>query len=337
MSTSAATPVLELREVGVSVNKNGTSIPLVRDGTLTIGAGEVVCLVGESGSGKSVLARTIMGLTQRDSAMSVTGSILFEGRELVGESEPRFRALRGNQMSMIFQEPLSSLDPVYSIESQLREAVRRAAGTHPEGIRAHMIDLLASVGIRDGDRVLRSYPFQLSGGMCQRVMIAMGLAGRPRLLIADEPTTALDVTIQAQILDLIDDIRRERDMSMLMVTHDMGVAARLADRIAVMYAGRIVENGTPDQIFSSPQHPYTQGLLACIPTLDGPRRSLLPTIGGSVPHPSALPTGCAFNPRCVRASDQCATVDPPLAETAGRATACWHPGLASAETLVSAS
>ncbi|WP_192498605.1 ABC transporter ATP-binding protein [Ornithinimicrobium pratense] len=310
----------------VEVRKNGRSIALVREGSLAIGAGEIVCLVGESGSGKSVLARTIMGLTQRDRAMSVSGSLRYDGQELIGMPENRFRALRGTEMSMIFQEPMSSLDPVYTVESQLRESLVRAGAKVEGGMRPHMERLLADVGIRDGDRVLRSYPFQLSGGMCQRVMIAMGLAGKPRLLIADEPTTALDVTIQAQILDLVEHVRRERDMSMLLVTHDMGVAARLADRIAVMYAGRVVEYGTPPEIFDSGQHPYTRGLLACIPSLAGERRTILPTIGGAVPHPSQLPSGCAFHPRCPMATAKCAELDPPLAPVAGRDTACWHPG-----------
>ncbi len=329
MTTS---PLLELDGVRVDVRKNGSSIPLVREGSLAIGAGEIVCLVGESGSGKSVLARTIMGLTQRDRGMTVSGSVRYDGRELVGLSESKFRALRGTEMSMIVQEPLSSLDPVYTVESQLRESLARA-GAPTGSARDTMITLLADVGIRDGERVLRSYPFQLSGGMCQRVMIAMGLAGKPRLLIADEPTTALDVTIQAQILDLVEHVRRERDMSMLLVTHDMGVAARLADRIAVMYAGRVVEYGTPAQIFEDGQHPYTRGLLACIPSLTGERRSILPTIGGSVPHPSRLPSGCAFHPRCPLATDRCAESDPPLEPVAGRDTACWHPGRVQEATI----
>lgn len=317
--------LLKVRDINISVPTEGGEITIVRGSSLDINAGEVVCLVGESGSGKSVLARTLMGLTQRRDSMRVTGSIQFGDLELVEASESKFRSLRGTEMSMIFQEPMSSLDPVYTVGTQLQEAMRRTQRTSSKEEHKQAIRALKNVGIQDAERVLRSYPFELSGGMCQRVGIAMGLIGAPSLLIADEPTTALDATIQAQILDLMDDERRERNMAMLMVTHDFGVAATVADRIAVMYAGRIVETGTPEELLDDPQHPYTQGLLSCVPPLDGPRLKKLPTIPGSVPNPSELPSGCAFSPRCPRATEECQDIDPPLEVVQGRPVACWHP------------
>ncbi|HEY0215826.1 MAG TPA: ABC transporter ATP-binding protein [Cellulomonas sp.] len=323
--TGSVPPLLSVRDLRVSVRVGDQDVPLLRDGTFTVEHGQVVCLVGESGSGKSVLARTVMGLTQRDASMTVSGSVRLEGAELVGRPEAELRELRGRQLSMIFQEPMSSLDPVYSVRSQMREAVRRRRHLRGPALDAHLVELLRRVGINDGARVLDRHPFELSGGMCQRVMIAMGLAGEPQLLIADEPTTALDVTIQAQILDLVEDLQDRAAMSMLMVTHDMGVAARVADRIVVMYAGRIVEDGTPEQIFRAPRHPYTRGLLSCMPTLHGPRRHLLTSIPGSVPSPAQLPGGCAFHPRCPLATSRCAGEDPALEARPDGAVACWHP------------
>ncbi|CAM3703517.1 ABC transporter ATP-binding protein [Occultella aeris] len=326
MTTTTARTMLALTGLRVDVDRHGTAIPLVRDATLQVRAGEIVCLVGESGSGKSVTARTIMGLTQLNPRMSVGGSAVFDGDELFDLGAERMRRLRGRELAMVFQEPLSSLDPVWNIDSQLREGLRRRERVSQKAETARLLEALAEVGIHDGARVLRSYPHQLSGGMCQRVMIAMALLARPKLLIADEPTTALDVTIQAQILELIDKLRRDEDMSVLLVTHDMGVAADLADRVVVMYAGRVVEDASPRDAFARSAHPYTKGLLACIPPMIGTRPGQLPAIPGTVPDPSNLPSGCSYHPRCPRASERCTVEDPPLAMVAGTAVACWRPG-----------
>ncbi|TNC22363.1 ABC transporter ATP-binding protein [Amycolatopsis alkalitolerans] len=318
-----AGPLLTLD--GVRVTLRGSGVDLVRDATLDVGAGETVCLVGESGSGKSVTARTILGLTRRDPAFAVQGRITLAGRNLAEAGDGELRRLRGREMAMVFQEPLSALDPVFTVAAQLSEALRREGRSSRRAERARMRELLGEVGISDAGRVLRSYPYQLSGGMCQRVMIAMALACSPKLLIADEPTTALDVTVQAQILDLIDRLRSDTGMSVLLVTHDLGVAAEVADRVAVMYAGRVVEVGEPAQIFGGPRHPYTAGLLACIPPLEGERPGRLPDIPGGVPEPGRLPAGCAFQPRCARALDRCGTEDPPLVTAGPVPTACWNP------------
>lgn len=318
-------PLLEVDQVSVTLHRPGaSSLPLVREATLDVRPGEIVVLVGESGSGKSVTVRTIMGLMQLDADIEVGGSVRIDGKEV--STDDQFAALRGRDLAMVFQEPMSSLDPVFTVGSQLSEALRRRERLSPSAERDRMRELLRDVGITDPDRVLRSYPHQLSGGMCQRVMIAGALAARPRLLLADEPTTALDVTIQAQILDLIDRLRAETGMAVLLVTHDLGVAAEVADHVAVMYAGRVVETASPQTIFSEAAHPYTQGLLASIPLITGPRPERLHAIQGSVPDPSHLPSGCAFHPRCPRADEGCAAEDPPLIDIGPTKAACWHPG-----------
>ena len=317
--------ILAVDDLTVTLDRGDRDVDLIRHVGFEVRAGEIVTLVGESGSGKSVTSRTIMGLMQQNRNITATGSIRFDGQELVGHPEIT-RKLRGTELAMVFQEPLSSLDPVFPIEDQMREGLRRANGkSSKQAERAKMTELLTEVGIRDTERVLNSFPHQLSGGMCQRVMIASALSSSPRLLIADEPTTALDVTIQAQILELIDRLRDENDMSVLLVTHDMGVAADLADRVVVMYAGRVVEDAFPRDIFTAAQHPYTDGLLGCIPPISGERMELLPAIPGSVPDPSRLPGGCALNPRCQFASDKCREQDPPLLRLQNSYAACWHP------------
>ena len=318
--------LLSLDGVSVGLHRQGSVLPLVRDATLQVRTSEIVCLVGESGSGKSVTARTIMGLMQLDPAVEVGGSLTFDGIDPTVGDAP-FDRLRGRDMAMVFQEPMSSLDPVFTVGSQLSESIRRRERLSKQAEAARQRELLVEVGINDPERVLRSYPHQMSGGMCQRVMIAAALAARPRLLLADEPTTALDVTIQAQILELIDRLRREAEMAVLLVTHDMGVAADIADRVAVMYAGRVVEDADPQSVFEQPAHPYTRGLLACIPPMEGTREPVLPAIPGGVPDPSRLPSGCAFHPRCPEAVDRCSTEDPPLARVAQGRAACWRPGV----------
>ncbi|WP_099566329.1 ABC transporter ATP-binding protein [Microbacterium sediminis] len=317
--------LLRIEDLEVTVHKQQGPVSLVRETSFEVREGEIVCLVGESGSGKSVTARTIMGLTQLDDNMEVTGRILLGDEDLVALPADRVRRLRGRDLTMVFQEPLSSLDPVYTVDFQLREALRRRERLGRRAERDRLVSALREVGIHDGDRVLQSYPHQLSGGMCQRVMIAMALLGRPRLLIADEPTTALDVTVQAQILDLIDRLRREEGMAVLLVTHDMGVAADLADRVIVMYAGQVVEDAAPRDIFARPAHPYPAGLLASIPPMIRERPARLPAIPGPVPDPSALPSGCSFHPRCSFATEACLTTRPAAREIDGRQVACWNP------------
>jgi oligopeptide/dipeptide ABC transporter ATP-binding protein len=317
-------PALSVDGLAVTLHRGDGEVPLVRESTFDVGRGELVTLVGESGSGKSVTARAVMGLLHRRRGLTVSGSVRLHGEELLGRPAAEVRALRGRELAMIFQEPMGSLDPVFTIEDQMREAVRRRERSSRRAERARLVELLGRVGIADPERCLRQYPHQLSGGMCQRVMIAMALAARPEVLIADEPTTALDLTIQAQILGLLEELRRETGAAVLLITHDMGVAAQVADRIAVMYAGRVVETGTPEEVFDAPAHPYTEGLLSCIPAMEGARERLLRALPGSVPDPSQLPTGCAFHPRCGWADDKCREQDPPLAPVDDRPVACWH-------------
>lgn len=318
--------LLSVRGLGVSLNGSGRgSVRLVRDATFSIAPGEVCCLVGESGSGKSVTALALMGLIQRQPGISASGKAWFAGIDLLSLPETEMRALRGREMAMVFQEPMTYLDPIFTVQDQLQEAVRRRERLRSVAERARMRELLTTVGIHDPDRILRQHPHQMSGGMCQRVMLAMALAARPRLLLADEPTTAIDATLQVQVIALIDHLRETTGMSVLLVTHDMGVAAEIADRVVVMYAGRVVEQGTPEELFHHPRHPYTQGLLASIPRVVGRRTRLLPSVRGSVPEPARLPAGCAFHPRCPLAEDRCREQDPPLEEdTTGRAVACWR-------------
>ncbi len=276
-------------------------VPAADDVSLTIERGETLALVGESGSGKSVTALSIMGLVSPPGRI-VAGRISFAGRELRTPGEAA--ALRGSQMAMIFQDPMTSLNPVFTVGEQIAEALRRHKGLSSRQAWQQAVEALASVAIPDPARRARQYPHEMSGGMRQRVMIAMALSCNPQLLIADEPTTALDVTIQAQILELIAVQQRERNLGVLLITHDLGVVAQVAHRAAVMYAGRIVETAPVEILFSRPQHPYTQGLLASVPRL-GRQEARLPTIEGVVPKLTALPPGCAFAPRCPEAQPAC--------------------------------
>ncbi|MCS7079107.1 MAG: ABC transporter ATP-binding protein [Chloracidobacterium sp.] len=273
----------------------------VDDVSFVIERGETLALVGESGSGKSVTALSIMGLVSPPGRI-VAGCMQFNGRDLRTAAD--WMALRGSQMAMIFQDPMTSLNPVFTVGEQIAEALRRHKGLSARQAWRQAVDALASVAIPDPARRAKQYPHELSGGMRQRVMIAMALSCNPQLLIADEPTTALDVTIQAQILELIAVQQRERNLGVLLITHDLGVVAQVADRAAVMYAGRIVEAASVETLFTRPQHPYTQGLLASVPRL-GRRESRLPTIEGSVPKLTELPPGCAFAPRCPEVEPDC--------------------------------
>ena len=278
---------------------------------LTIAPGEILGIVGESGSGKSVTALAIMGLLPRPPARIVGGRILFDGVDVLTRSERQMRRLRGPGIGMVFQEPMSSLNPVFTIGDQIGETLRAHERLGPAARRARSIALLDRVGIPSAARRLDDYPHQMSGGQRQRVMIAIALACNPRLLIADEPTTALDVTIQAQILDLLLELRAERGMGVMLITHNMGVVAETADRVLVMYSGRVVEQSPAATLFDQPAHPYTSGLLACVPSLEADLHRLQ-AIPGSLPDPARRPHGCRFAPRCALHIPACDAAMPPM-------------------------
>jgi oligopeptide/dipeptide ABC transporter ATP-binding protein len=314
-------PLLEVRDLRVSFFTPRGEVRAVDGVSFTIDEGETFGLVGESGCGKSVTALSLLRLLDGNGRI-VGGDIVFAGRRLLALSEEEMRSLRGDQIAMVFQEPMTSLNPVFTVGYQIGEVLEVHRGMSRKQARAEAIELLRLVEIPEPERRVDAYPHQLSGGMRQRVMIAMALACRPRLLIADEPTTALDVTIQAQILDLLAHLQEQFGMAVLFVTHDLGIVAERARRVAVMYAGRIVEEAETATLFRNPLHPYTRGLLRSIPRL-GMRVRRLAAIPGSVPDPLALPSGCRFRDRCTYAVARCAEIDPQL-EPFGdsRAVAC---------------
>jgi len=331
-SPSAPPPVLEVRGLSVTFRTRAGPVPAVRDVDLTIAPGELVALLGESGSGKSVTARAVMGLCPPNA--TVTADRLRLGdTDLLSTTDGELRRIRGSRMSLVFQDALSALNPVLSIGDQIGELFREHRGESRRAARAHAVQLLGQVGIPDPARRVGDYPHQFSGGMRQRILIAMAIALRPELVIADEPTTALDVTVQAQILELLDRLRREAasaeaggqdgpGMGVLLITHDLGVVSEVADRVAVMYAGRIVESGDADEVLGRPGHPYTEALLRSVPRADLRGRDLA-VIPGTPPSPSRLPDGCPFHPRCGWAVDTCRTVRPePATLAGGRVTAC---------------
>ena len=283
----------------------------IEDVSLAIAPGEILGVVGESGSGKSVTALSVMGLLPEPAARLVSGRVVFEGQVLTTLSEQRLRRLRGPGIGMIFQEPMTSLNPVFPIGDQITETLQAHGERDSRKRRDRAVEMLERVGIPSAAKRLRDYPHQLSGGQRQRVMIAMALACRPRLLIADEPTTALDVTIQAGILDLILDLRDQLGMGVLLITHNMGVIAEVADRVAVMYAGRIIEQAPVEALFAAPAHPYTRALLGCVPSLDD-HRPRLAAIPGALPDPRARPPGCRYAPRCPLHTEPCDAATPPL-------------------------
>lgn len=320
-------PLLSVRGLRVTERSEAGSRDLVRDVSFDVGEGKIVCVVGESGSGKSLSVKAVMGLLADNSRLETAGSVIFDGRDLLAMTPQQQRGLRGRDIAMVFQEPLSSLDPVMRVGRQVAEAVQRAEPTRGRQATSRVLELFGQVGLPDVDRVARAYPHQLSGGMCQRVMIAMALASRPRLLIADEPTSALDVTVQAQLLDLLSRLRAETAMSILLVTHDLGVAATIADTVTVMYAGRTAEVGLTRQLLERPRHPYTAGLLGSVPRLGqsrGTTKGRLAAIAGTVPEPGRLPAGCAFAPRCPRVVERCRSEDPALEWRDDGAVACWE-------------
>jgi peptide/nickel transport system ATP-binding protein len=306
--TPGVTPLLEVSGLRVSFATEDGTVQAVDGVSFSVGPGEVVAIVGESGSGKSVTAMTLMGLTRGPNAR-FEGSATFDGIELVTANDAQLRRVRGAGIAMVFQDPMSSLDPVYRVGAQIVEQIR----VHDRQISKakaldRAVELMERVGVPRAAERLRSYPHEFSGGMRQRVMIAMALSCSPKLLIADEPTTALDVTIQAQILDELRQLRTETGAGIILVTHDLGVVADIADRVIVMYAGRVVEQGTLDEIFYDPQHPYTWGLLGSITRIDSDRSQRLPAIAGLPPSLMSPPKGCHFRPRCPHAFDRCTEV-----------------------------
>jgi oligopeptide/dipeptide ABC transporter ATP-binding protein len=318
--------LLELRGLTTAFQTARGEISAIEDISFELNAGEILGIVGESGSGKSVTALTIMGLLPQPPARIAAGSVRFAGEELTTASPNRMEKIRGAGISMVFQEPMTSLNPVFTIGEQIMETVRAHERMSASAQRERAIEMLDRVGIPSATERLNDYPHQLSGGQRQRVMIAMSLACRPKLLIADEPTTALDVTIQAQVLDLLMDLRDELGMAIMIITHNMGVIAEVADRVLVMYAGRIVEQSPAADLFDAPQHPYTKGLLACVPTLQQDRHRLI-AIPGSLPEPARRPPGCRFAPRCSYRIEACRTAIPPLVvQREDRAVACIRAG-----------
>jgi oligopeptide/dipeptide ABC transporter ATP-binding protein len=317
--------LLEVRDLSVQFETEDGVVQAVDGVSFQVEKGETLGIVGESGCGKSVANLTILGLT-RGPRTAISGSAVFEGDDLVDAGDAGLQRVRGNEIAMIFQDPLSSLHPFYRVGDQLTEAIQAHREVSDRDANQQAIDLLELVGVPAPERRVEDYPHEFSGGMRQRAMIAMALANEPKLLIADEPTTALDVTTQAQIIQLLERLQGELGMAVIMITHDLGVIAETADRVLVMYAGRIVEQGTLEEIFYDPQHPYTWGLLGSLTRLDRPRPERLPQIRGAPPSLLAPPEGCHFRPRCPHAFDNCTQV-PPLESRLPDATAhldrCW--------------
>ena len=316
-------PLLSVRDLRTVFYMEDGAAPAVDGVSFDLREGETLGLVGESGCGKSVTSLSIMRLVPPP-GRTEGGRVLFEGRDLLALDEGAMRRVRGNRVAMIFQEPMTSLNPAFTCGDQIDEAIRLHLGLDARAARERTVDLLRRAGIPAPEQRADEYPHRLSGGMRQRVMIAMALSCNPSLLIADEPTTALDVTIQAQILDLLKRLQASAGMAVLLITHDLGVIAEVADRVAVMYAGRIVEQADAASLFRTPRHPYTRGLLASRPRL-AERRDRLEAIPGAVPDPARFPPGCRFHPRCPLADDRCRGEAPSLMEAApGHAVACWN-------------
>jgi peptide/nickel transport system ATP-binding protein len=322
-AVAAARPLLEVRDLRTHLFTKRGVVPAVNGINFQAMPSQCVGIVGESGSGKSMTALTLMRLLPPIGRI-VTGDIILEGEGLLAKSEDEMRHIRGNRMSMIFQEPMTSLNPVFTVGDQIAETLMLHQRLDRRAALARAVEMLRRVGIPDPDQRIRNYPHQMSGGMRQRVMIAIALSCNPRVLIADEPTTALDVTIQAQILDLLHQLREEMHTTIILITHDLGVIAELADQVIVMYAGRIVERADVATLFARPGHPYTEGLLQAMPSLTETSHRLR-TIEGTVPSPAAMPAGCPFHPRCPYVRDLCRKHEPPLLDIGnGQMAACWR-------------
>jgi oligopeptide/dipeptide ABC transporter ATP-binding protein len=322
VSSSALLSISDLR---VGFQTEGGLVQAVDGVSFEVGSGEVLAIVGESGSGKSVTAQTIMGLTRSPNSR-IEGSVKLDGEELTDADDATMRRLRGEKIGMVFQDPMTSFNPVYRIGDQIVEAIRAHRGHDVADPRARVVELFEAVGIPNPGRRVDDYPHEFSGGMRQRAMIAMALALEPEVLIADEPTTALDVTIQAQILELLESLNRQRGLATILITHDLAVVAEVADRVLVMYAGRVVEEGALEEIFYDPQHPYTWGLLGSLTRLDRPRPKRLPQISGAPPSLLDLPEGCSFRTRCPHEFRRCSEMpglEARLPEAPGHRDRCW--------------
>ena len=318
-------PLLEIRELKVIFPARKGMLCAVDGVNMTIHPGEIVGVVGESGSGKSVMSQSVLRLREYDSAVEYEGEILFEGQNLLALSQKEMRRIRGNRVSVIFQDPMTSLSPVHTVGKQMSEVLILHKKLSKKDTMARCLELLKLTGIPNPADCLKKYPFELSGGMQQRVMIAMALACEPKLLIAEEPTTALDVTIQEQILNLIAELNEQLGMSVLLITHDLGAVAQLCHSVRVMYLGNLVEEAETEELFAQPLHPYTQGLLSCIPRLDSARGEPLPIIEGVVPPLSQVPQGCHFCTRCPYADGRCRSENPPSVEARpNHFVKCWR-------------
>ena len=320
-------PLLAVDNLRVAFSGRRGQAMVLNGVDFTLHRGETLCVVGESGCGKSMTALALLGLIPMPPGRVKDGRILFQGEDLLKASPDRMREVRGNRISMIFQEPMTSLNPVFTVGDQIAESLRLHRGMDKKAAHERAIAMLRQVGIPAPERRIDEYPHQLSGGMRQRVMIAIALACEPDILIADEPTTALDVTVQAQIFDLLRELQRDKGTAIVLITHDMGAVAEMADRVIVMYAGRVIEQGTTDEVIGDPQHPYTRGLIACLPELGSSQlgeRVELQEIAGVVPSIWELGSGCAFRERCPHVHARCADVPPLFSAHGGRhAAACW--------------
>ncbi|MGN7455239.1 ABC transporter ATP-binding protein [Paenibacillus pasadenensis] len=331
-----ARKILEVNEMSAGFLVNKEIVKATDRISFNVEEGKTLCIVGESGSGKSVTSLAIMRLIDYAGGAILEGDITFNGASLPAKDQDEMRRIRGNQIAMIFQDPMSALNPVFTVGDQIAESLRLHQNKSDKDAMKEAVELLRQVGIPSPEVRAKQYPHELSGGMCQRVVIAIALACRPQLLIADEPTTALDVTVQAQILDLLQSLQKETGMAIILITHDMGVAAEVADRIVVMYAGGIMEEGSVEEIFAKPSHPYTVGLLKSIPGFEANDGNELYTIKGTIPRINQLPTGCRFHPRCEHAMDICRNQEPGFFQLGqDHKAACWLFEEHAAESKVS--
>ncbi|MBU8917508.1 ABC transporter ATP-binding protein [Bacillus sp. FJAT-29953] len=316
-------PLLEVNQIQIAFESDKEEVISVEEVSFSVNPGETIGIVGESGCGKSVTSLSIMGLLGKNGKVN-KGQILFGEEDLTKVSNQRIRDIRGNEISMIFQEPMTSLNPVFTIGNQMIEGIKLHLKMNPKAAKEYAVEMLKKVGIPRANEIMKEYPHALSGGMRQRVMIAMALACKPKLLIADEPTTALDVTIQAQILELMKTLQKESNTAIMLITHDLGVIAETADRVIVMYAGQVVEEADVFTLFKEPKHPYTQGLMASIPHLEYESEQRLASIPGSVPSIKHMPAGCRFHTRCPYATERCEQEQPRLKDVqAGHKVRCW--------------
>lgn len=326
MTASPGRPLLEVRDLHTYIGSSRGTVRAVDGVTLKVDSGEAIGVVGESGSGKSVMARSIMGINPRQAVS--TGQVIFQGRDLLQLKQKEREEIWGKQIAMVFQDPGRSLNPVVRVERQMTEGMRRHLGLSKSEAHTRALNLLKEVGVPDPEKRLRNYPHELSGGMRQRVVIAIALACEPDMLIADEPTTALDVTIQRQILDLLRRVQTERGMSLMLISHDLAVVAGRTDKVAVMYSGKMAEAGSTRRVFELPQHRYTRALLGATPTIDHERHAPLNLIRGSLPNPTDPPRGCRFAPRCDFADEACIDPGPSMGATGpDHQVACLHPAV----------